>query len=30
MLAGIDHACGDVLVTMDGDLQNDPRDIPPL
>lgn len=28
MVAGIDHARGDVLVTMDGDLQNDPQDIP--
>lgn len=28
MAAGIDHAKGDVLVTMDGDLQNDPDDIP--
>jgi glycosyltransferase involved in cell wall biosynthesis len=28
MAAGIDHACGRVIVTMDGDLQNDPRDIP--
>src|SRR5262249_9023915 len=28
--AAIDHSCGDVLVTMDGDLQNDPRDIPVL
>ena len=28
MVAGIDHARGEVLVTMDGDLQNDPRDIP--
>jgi len=27
MAAGIDHACGRVIVTMDGDLQNDPRDI---
>lgn len=27
MAAGIDHARGDVLVTMDGDLQNDPADI---
>lgn len=27
MVAGIDHAEGRVLVTMDGDLQNDPRDI---
>jgi len=30
MAAGIDHACGDIIVTMDGDLQNDPRDIPNL
>jgi len=28
MVAGIDHARGEVLVTMDGDLQNDPADIP--
>jgi glycosyltransferase involved in cell wall biosynthesis len=28
--AGIDWSCGDVLVTMDGDLQNDPGDIPRL
>jgi len=28
MVAGIDHARGRVLVTMDGDLQNDPADIP--
>ena len=28
MVAGIDHARGEVLVTMDGDLQNDPGDIP--
>src|SRR5262245_20331922 len=27
MAAGIEHARGRVLVTMDGDLQNDPRDI---
>jgi len=27
MAAGIEHASGDVLVTMDGDLQNDPADI---
>jgi glycosyltransferase involved in cell wall biosynthesis len=27
MAAGIDHARGQVIVTMDGDLQNDPRDI---
>jgi len=30
MAAGIDHACGIVIVTMDGDLQNDPRDIEKL
>ncbi|MCX7699315.1 MAG: glycosyltransferase family 2 protein, partial [Gemmataceae bacterium] len=28
--AAIDHSQGDVLVTMDGDLQNDPADIPAL
>jgi len=28
MAAGIDLAQGDILVTMDGDLQNDPKDIP--
>jgi glycosyltransferase involved in cell wall biosynthesis len=28
--AGIDWSCGEVLVTMDGDLQNDPADIPRL
>ena len=28
MAAGIQQASGEVLVTMDGDLQNDPRDIP--
>ncbi len=28
MAAGIDHARGKVIVTMDGDLQNDPADIP--
>jgi glycosyltransferase involved in cell wall biosynthesis len=27
MAAGIEHARGEVIVTMDGDLQNDPRDI---
>jgi glycosyltransferase involved in cell wall biosynthesis len=30
MQAGIDHSQGDVVVTMDGDLQNDPADIPQL
>ena len=30
LMAGIDHASGDILITMDGDLQNDPRDIPAL
>jgi glycosyltransferase involved in cell wall biosynthesis len=28
--AGFDHAKGDVIVTIDGDLQNDPKDIPKL
>jgi glycosyltransferase involved in cell wall biosynthesis len=28
MQAGLDFATGDVLVTLDGDLQNDPADIP--
>lgn len=27
MVAGIDHARGRILITMDGDLQNDPADI---
>ena len=30
MAAGFDYATGDVIVTMDGDLQNDPHDIPAL
>lgn len=30
MVAGIDHATGNILVTMDGDLQNDPTDISKL
>lgn len=30
MQAGFDHAQGKVVVSMDGDLQNDPRDIPLL
>jgi glycosyltransferase involved in cell wall biosynthesis len=28
--AGFDHALGRVIVTSDGDLQNDPRDIPAM
>jgi glycosyltransferase involved in cell wall biosynthesis len=28
MVAGIDHARGDIVITMDGDLQNDATDIP--
>ena len=28
--AGFDHSKGDVIITMDGDLQNDPDDIPRL
>src|SRR6266478_663574 len=28
--AGIDWSSGDILVTLDGDLQNDPEDIPRL
>jgi len=30
ILAGIDHAKGDVIVPLDADLQNDPNDIPKL
>jgi len=30
MAAGFDYARGDVIITMDADLQNDPRDIPLL
>ncbi len=30
MSAGFDYANGGIIVTMDGDLQNDPRDIPRL
>ncbi len=30
MSAGFDYATGDVIVTMDADLQNDPHDIPRL
>lgn len=28
MVAGIEHARGRIVITMDGDLQNDPTDIP--
>ncbi|MFZ9271616.1 MAG: glycosyltransferase family 2 protein [Prochlorococcaceae cyanobacterium] len=30
MAAGFDASCGRVIVTLDGDLQNDPADIPQL
>jgi len=30
LAAGIDYARGDYIVTMDGDLQNDPQDILPM
>ena len=30
MLAGLQNAKGDVVVTIDADLQNDPKDIPKL
>ena len=30
MSAGFDHARGDIIITMDGDLQNDPHDIPAM
>lgn len=30
MSAGFHHAAGDVIITMDADLQNDPNDIPRL
>jgi glycosyltransferase involved in cell wall biosynthesis len=30
IMAGIDHASGQVLVSIDADLQNDPEDIPAL
>jgi glycosyltransferase involved in cell wall biosynthesis len=30
MAAGFDFALGDVIITMDADLQNDPKDIPRL
>ncbi len=28
MSAGMETACGDTIITIDGDLQNDPADIP--
>jgi dolichol-phosphate mannosyltransferase len=30
LVAGFDHASGEVVIPMDGDLQNDPKDIPHL
>ena len=30
LMAGFDHARGDIIVTLDADLQNDPADIPKL
>jgi len=30
MMAGIDQASGDIIIPIDGDLQNDPADIPRL
>jgi glycosyltransferase involved in cell wall biosynthesis len=30
IMAGIDHASGEIIVTIDADLQNDPEDIPLL
>jgi glycosyltransferase involved in cell wall biosynthesis len=30
MMAGVDHARGDIIIPMDADLQNDPADIPRL
>lgn len=30
MAAGFDHARGEIVVTLDGDLQNDPADVPAL
>ncbi|GEO81367.1 glycosyltransferase family 2 protein [Pararhodospirillum oryzae] len=30
MMAGIDQSHGEIIIPMDGDLQNDPRDIPVL
>lgn len=30
MMAGFDYASGDYVITLDGDLQNDPTDIPAM
>ncbi len=30
LAAGIDYATGDYIITMDGDMQNDPNDIPKM
>lgn len=30
LMAGFDHARGDIIVTLDADLQNDPEDIPAM
>lgn len=30
MAAGFEQACGNIVISMDGDLQNDPKDIPTL
>ena len=30
MSAGFDYSAGDIFITLDGDLQNDPNDIPKL
>ncbi len=30
LMAGIDHAQGEIIIPIDADLQNDPRDIPAL
>lgn len=30
LLAGIDNACGDLIVSIDSDLENDPHDIPKM
>jgi glycosyltransferase involved in cell wall biosynthesis len=30
MMAGFDHAQGDIIIPMDGDYQNDPEDIPKM